>query len=68
LNPCICIYIICDAFFMIKCSYDVIDLSTFVIYDVQYVATTYGSKINWIYVFSNHKWTSLILNALYFMF
>ncbi len=31
---------------MIECSFDVIDLSIFVIYDVQYVAFTYGFKIN----------------------
>jgi hypothetical protein len=31
---------------MIGCSYDVVDLSIFVIYDVQYVGTAYGSKIN----------------------
>ncbi len=32
-------------FLMIECSYDVIDLSIFVIYDMQYVVA-YGSKIN----------------------
>ncbi len=53
---------------MIECSYDVIDLSIFIIYDVQYVAIAYGSKINWIFVFANHKWTTSILNALVFMF
>ncbi len=42
-------------FYMIECSSNVIDLFNFVIYDVQYVATTYGSKINWIFVFGNHK-------------
>jgi hypothetical protein len=31
---------------MIECSYDVIDLYIFVIYDVQYVVAAYGSKIN----------------------
>ncbi len=55
-------------FFMIECSYDVIDLFIFVIYDVQYVVATYGSKINWIYVFANHKWIIRVLNALVFMF
>jgi hypothetical protein len=40
---------------MIKYSYDVIDLFTFVMYDVQYVATAHGSKINWIFVFAKHK-------------
>jgi len=59
--------------FMIKCNYDVIDLSIFIVYDVQYVASVYGSKINWIFVFSNHKWATrilnaLVLNALVFMF
>jgi hypothetical protein len=39
-------YIIYNAFLVIKCNFDVIDLSSFVIYDVQYVATAYGSKIN----------------------
>ncbi len=68
MNLYICIYIICDAFFMIECNYDVIDLSNFVIYDVQYVAISYGFKINWIYVFVNHKWASHILNTLAFMF
>jgi hypothetical protein len=29
---------------MIECIFDVIDLSIFVMYNVQYVATTYGSK------------------------
>ncbi len=53
---------------MIECSFDVIDLSIFVIYDVQYVLTTYGSKINWIYVFAYHKWATCMLNALVFMF
>ncbi len=33
-------------FFMIKCSFDAIDLSIFVIYDMQYVAVAYGPKIN----------------------
>ncbi len=31
---------------------------------MQYDATTYGSKINWIYVFANHKGTTCMLNAL----
>jgi hypothetical protein len=31
---------------MIEYSFDVIDLSIFVIYDVQYVTIAYGSKIN----------------------
>jgi hypothetical protein len=39
-----------------------------VIYDVQYVVVTYESKINWISIFANHKWATLILNALVFMF
>jgi hypothetical protein len=55
-------------FCMIKYSYDVIDLFTFVMYDVQYVATAHGSKINWIFVFAKHKWTTHVLNALVFMF
>ncbi len=55
-------------FSMIECRYNVIDLSIFVIYDVQYVVTTYGSKTNWIYVFINHKWTTPILNALVLIF
>ncbi len=33
-------------FLMIKCSFDVIDLSIFVIYDMQYVTVAYGFKIN----------------------
>ncbi len=33
-------------FSIIECSCNVIDLSIFVIYDVQYVATRYGSKKN----------------------
>ncbi len=33
-------------FVMTMCSFDVIDLSIFVIYDMQYIVTTYGSKIN----------------------
>jgi hypothetical protein len=33
-------------FFMIECNYNVIDLSIFVIYDVQYVVVAYRSKIN----------------------
>ncbi len=33
-------------FLMIKCRSNVIDLPIFVIYDVQYVITAYGSKIN----------------------
>jgi hypothetical protein len=40
---------------MIECNYDVINLSIFVIYDVQYFVTTYGSQINWIFVFAKHK-------------
>jgi hypothetical protein len=55
-------------FFMIKCNFDVIDVLIFVIYDVQYVTTTYGSKINCISIFVNHKWTTCILNRLIFMF
>jgi len=31
---------------MRECSFDVIDLFIFVIYDVQYVVVTYGFKIN----------------------
>jgi len=42
-------------FLMIECNFDVIDLSVFVIYDVQYVVAKYGSKITQIYVFANHK-------------
>jgi hypothetical protein len=53
---------------MIKCNFDVIDWNIFVIYDVQYVITAYGSKINWISIFANHKWATHILNALVFMF
>jgi len=53
---------------MIECSYDVIDLYIFVIYDVQYVVAAYGSKINWISIFANHKWATRILNVLVFMF
>ncbi len=68
MNSCICIYIIYDAFFMTKCSFDVIDLSIFVIYDVQYVIATYGSKINLKSIYANHKWAPCILNALVFMF
>jgi len=33
-------------------------------YDVQYDATTYGSKINWIYAFANHKRITCMLNVL----
>jgi hypothetical protein len=45
-------------------------LSTYLLllYDVQYVAATYGSKINWISIFANHKWVTRVLNALIFMF
>jgi hypothetical protein len=46
LNSCICIYIICDIFCMIECSFDVIDLSIFVIYDGRNVVLAYSSKIN----------------------
>jgi len=53
---------------MIECSFDVIDLSIFIIYDVQYVAVTYGFKINWIFVYANHKWATHVLNALVVMF
>jgi len=68
LNSCICIYIICNAFLIIECSFNVIDLSIFIIYDVQYVASAYGSKTNQISIFANHKWITHILNALVFMF
>jgi len=37
-------------------------------YDVQYDATTYGSKINWIYVFANHKRITCMLNVLILIF
>jgi hypothetical protein len=53
---------------MMKCSYDFIDLSIVVIYDVQYVGATNGYKVNWISVFVNHKWVACVLNALVFMF
>ncbi len=33
-------------------------------YDVQYDATKYGSKINWISIFANHKGATCMLNAL----
>ncbi len=33
-------------FLMIECSFDVIYLFIFVIYDVQYVVVAYGSKTN----------------------
>ncbi len=55
-------------FCMIECSFDVIDLSKFIIYDVQYVAATYGFKVNWIFVYANHKWVTHVLNALVVMF
>ncbi len=47
-------------FLMIKCRSNVIDLPIFVIYDVQYVITAYGSKINWISIYANHKWATCI--------
>ncbi len=62
------LYLFVTHFCMIKCSYDVIDLSIVVIYDVQYVAATYGSKVNWISIFANYKWVACVLNALVFTF
>jgi hypothetical protein len=40
---------------MIECNFEVINLSIFVIYDVQYVVVAYGSKINWIFIFVNQN-------------
>jgi hypothetical protein len=54
-------------FLMIKCSFDVIDLFIFVIYDMQYVAVAYGFKMNWISIFANHKWVAHMLNAFVFL-
>jgi len=50
-------------FSIIECNFKVIDLSILVMYDVQYDAATYGFKINWIYVFANHKGAARMLNA-----
>ncbi len=51
-------------FSIIECNYEVINLSILVMYDVQYDVVAYGCKINWIYVFANHKGTTHMLNAL----
>jgi hypothetical protein len=53
---------------MIEYSFNVIDLFIFVIYDAQYVVTAHGFKINWIFIFANHKWATHVLNALVFVF
>ncbi len=50
-------------FSIIECNFKVIDLSILVMHDVQYDATTYGFKINWIFIFVNHKRTTHMLNA-----
>ncbi len=55
-------------FSIIECNYEVTNLSILVMYDVQYDATTYGYKINWIFIFANHKRISHMLNALVLIF
>jgi len=50
-------------FSIIECNFKVTNLSILVMYDVQYDAATYGFKINWIFVFANHKGATRILNA-----
>jgi hypothetical protein len=55
-------------FSIIECNYEVTDLSILIMYDVQYDVTTYGSKINWIFVFANHKGAIHMLNALVLIF
>jgi hypothetical protein len=40
------------------------DLSTLVMYDVQYVAAAYGSKINRIFIFAYYRFVISLLNAL----
>jgi hypothetical protein len=55
-------------FFVIECNYELTNLSILVMYDVQYDAATYGYKINWIFIFANHKGISLMLNALVLIF
>jgi hypothetical protein len=58
LNYCINTFILSLIHFcLIKCSYD-----------VQYVVATYGFKINWIFIFVNHKWATHVLNALVLLF
>jgi len=61
-------FILNTFFKILDCNYDVVDLSILIMYDVQYDATTYGSKINWKYVFANHKGTTRMLNALALIF
>jgi hypothetical protein len=55
-------------FSIIECNYEVTYLSIFVMYDGQYDAAEYGSKINWISIFANHKGTTCMLNALVLIF
>jgi hypothetical protein len=40
---------------MKRCSSNAIDFYIFVVYNVQYVVVTYGSKIKSIFVFPKHK-------------
>jgi hypothetical protein len=67
-NSYICIILPIMNFCMRECSSIVISLFIFVIYFVQYVWNAYGTKINWIFLFPNNKWTTHILKALNFMF
>ncbi len=39
-------------------------MSILVMYDIQYDAIAYASKINWIFIFANHKGATRMLNAL----
>ncbi len=50
-------------FCIIECNYDVIDLLILVMYDVQYDVVAYGSKINWISLFANHRGATCMLNT-----
>ncbi len=44
---------ILNAFSIIECNYEVIDLSILIMYDVQYDVIAYESKIIWIQIFAN---------------
>jgi hypothetical protein len=55
-------------FCIIKCNFDITHLLILIMYDVQYNTTTYGFKINWIFVFVNHKRITCVLDALVLTF
>jgi hypothetical protein len=66
LDPNVGINFILNDFLIIKCNFDVTHLLILIMYDVQYDTTTYGFKINRIFLFANHKGSNMYVICISF--